>query len=136
PYYDDAIGTLDDINAASLDDVKGFFRTFYVPNNAALVIVGDFDPATTKQLVEKYFGPLPRGADVPRPSVPQPMLTSVVRETMHDNVAQVPRLMLAWNGIKIYGPEEPAGDVLAYILGFGKASRLYKTLVLDKQIAT
>src|SRR6185503_16620194 len=75
PYYANVIGSHADIQAAKLDDVKAFFKQYYTPNNASLAIVGDFDKAKTKQLVEKYFGPLKRGPAVTKAAVPQPVLT-------------------------------------------------------------
>ena len=81
PYYQCVIGSVPEIQAASVEDVKGFFREFYTPGNASLAVVGDFDPAQARALVEQYFGPIPAGAPVKRPAVPQPMLAAVVRET-------------------------------------------------------
>jgi predicted Zn-dependent peptidase len=135
PYYDCVIGTIAEIQSASMDDLKGFFRQYYAPNNASISIVGNFDPAQAKALVEKYFGPIPRQADVAIPSVAQPPLPGVVKETLQDQVAKIPRLEIAWVGVKSFDPDEAAGDVLARILAAGKASRLYQALVHDKQIA-
>lgn len=136
PYYDCVIGTLADINGASIDDLKAFFHQFYSPTNASLAIVGDFDPAVVKPLVEKYFGSLPAGPKVARPNVPQPMLEKAIQETVQDKVANVPKLIMAWNGVKPFSPDEAAGDVLSYVLGGSKTSRLYKNLVMGKQVAT
>ena len=136
PYYDCVIGTLADINGASIDDLKAFFHQFYSPTNASLSIVGDFDPAVVKPLVEKYFGSLPAGPEVKRPDVPQPLLKSAVQETVEDKVASVPRLFMAWNGVKPFSQDEAAGDVLAYVLAGTKTSRLYTNLVMGKQVAT
>jgi zinc protease len=136
PYFDCVIGSIDEIQAASVDDVRGFFRQFYVPRNATLAIVGDFDPQVAKELVEKYFGPLPSGPDPKKPDVPQPRLDRVVERTITDPVARIPQLQMVWNGVKPFSPEEAAGDVLATVLGGGKSSRLYRRLVLDKQIAS
>lgn len=136
PYYDCVIGTLKDINGASVDDLKAFFHQYYSPTNASLAIVGDFDPKVVKPLVEKYFGSLPAGPKVARPDVPQPMLESAVQETVEDKVANVPKLIMAWNGVKPFSPDEAAGDVLAYALAGSKTSRLYKNLVMGKQVAT
>jgi predicted Zn-dependent peptidase len=135
PYYDCVIGTIAEIQSASMDDLKAFFRQFYGPNNASLAIVGNFDPAETKALVERYFGPIPRGPEVIRPDVPQPELTGVVREKLADPVAKIPRLDLLWKGVRAFSDDEAAGDVLAHILGRGKASRLYQDLVFRRQIA-
>jgi len=136
PYYDCVIGTISEIQSASMDDLRSFFRQYYAPNNASLAIVGNFDPAQVKPLVEKYFGDIPRQADVVVPNIPQPPLPGVVQETIQDQVAKVPRLDLGWVGVRQYDPDEPAGDVLAYVLGNGKASRLYQELVQKRQLAT
>ena len=136
PYYDCVIGTIADIQGASMADLKSFFHDFYAPNNASIAIVGNFDPAVVKALIAQYFGPIPRGPEVKRPSLAQPALASVVRETVNDQVAKVPRLDLLWRGVPIFDPQEPAGDVLARILGQGKASRLYQELVYRRQIAS
>ncbi len=135
PYYDCVIGTIAEIQGASMDDLKAFFHQFYSPNNASIAIVGNFDPAEAKALVERYFGPIPRGPTVTRPDVPQPELSGVIRERVVDPVAKVPRLDLLWKGVKAFSADDAAGDVLAYILGQGKASRLYQALVVKKQLA-
>jgi zinc protease len=136
PYYECVIGSIPEIQAARISDLQTFFRSWYGPQNASLAIVGNFDPASAKALVEKYFGPVVNGTMPPRPNVPQPMLTSVVKETLEDKVAELARYSIAWNGVKQFSPDEPAGDVLAEVLGGGKASRLYKALVFDKQVAS
>ncbi len=136
PYYDCVIGVIPQIQSASIDDLKAFFRAWYGPQNASLAIVGNFDPSEAKQLVEKYFGPVLSGPMPPRPTVPQPMLASVVKETLEDKVAELGRVQLVWNGVKIFADDEPAGDMLGEILGGGKTSRLYKSLVFDKQVAS
>jgi zinc protease len=99
-------------------------------------LLGDFDPAVAKPLIEKYFGPIPRGPEVPVPDVPQPLLKSEIRDKVVDAVAEVPKVSIVWNGGKPYTEDEPAGDVLSFILGAGKSSRLYKALVFDKQVAS
>ncbi len=136
PYFDCVIGDIAEIQSASSADVRAFFRQYYGPNNASLAIVGDFDPKVARQLVEQYFGPIPRGPEVARPEVQQPMLKGVVKERVDDKLAELPRLVLVWNGLKRFADEEAAGDVLAEILGSGKTSRLYKSLVFDKQVAS
>jgi zinc protease len=135
PYYDCVIGTIAEIQSASMDDLKAFFRQFYTPNNATLAIVGNFDPAEAKALIERYFGPIPRGPTVTRPNIEQPDLSGVTRERVADPVAKVPRLDLLWKGVKAFSEDEAPGDVLAYILGQGKASRLYQELVYHRQLA-
>jgi zinc protease len=136
PYYDCVIGTISEIQSASMDDLRSFFRQYYAPNNASIAIVGNFDPAQAKALVEKYFGAIPRQPDVVVPNIPQPPLPGVVQETVQDQVAKVPRLDLGWVGVRQYDPDEPAGDVLSYILAGGKASRLYQELVQKRQLST
>ena len=136
PYFHGVIGSIEEIQAASLEDVKGFFRQFYNPRNANLSIVGDFDPKVAREQVARFFGDLPGGPDPKRPEVPQPKLDKVVEKTVPDPVARIPQLRMAWNGMKPFVPEEPAGNLLAFVLGGSKTSRLYRRLVLEKQIAS
>ncbi|HZN93320.1 MAG TPA: pitrilysin family protein [Myxococcales bacterium] len=136
PYYDGVIGTIAEIQSASLEEIKAFFRQYYGVNNASLVLVGDFDPATAKQLIEQYFGPIPRGAPVPVPAPNQPPLAKEIRETITDKVAEVPKLSIAWTGVRTFSPDEAAGDILQLILGEGRTSRLYRSLVFEKKIAS
>jgi zinc protease len=134
PYYGDVMGSHADIQAAKLEDVRNFFKQYYTPNNASLAIVGDFDPAQVKKLVEKYFGPLKRGPDVPKISAVTPAITGERRVIVQDQV-QLPRVYEGWITSKIYAPGDSDADLTANILGGGKASRLYKKLVYEKQIA-
>lgn len=135
PYHHSVIGSLADLSAASLDDVKNFFRTYYSPNNASLVIVGDIDKDETKRLVEKYFGPIPAGPDVDRPSVWVPALDEPKHVTMTDRVA-LARTQLAWPTVEAGHEDEPALDVLAAVLGqLDKENRLYRALMYDAQLA-
>ncbi|MBS2025636.1 MAG: insulinase family protein, partial [Deltaproteobacteria bacterium] len=136
PYYQCVIGSIPEIQAASVDDLKLFFHQFYTPNNASLAIVGDFDPAAAKALVERYFGAVPQGPEVVRPEIPQAQLTSVLKDTVEDKLAEVPRVQILWTGVKRYSDEEAAGDILGRILGEGRTSRLYKSLVFEKQAAS
>ena len=134
PYSWPVIGSMADLSAATLDDTKNFFRTYYAPNNATLAIAGDFDPARAKQLVEKYFGPIPRGPAVTRrttvPAVVIPRDTFLVLE---DKV-QLPRLFYTWPTVKLFAPDDAALDILAQVLANDKNSRLYKKLVYDLQV--
>ena len=136
PYYHCVIGDIEEIQEASLDDVRDFFHHYYGPNNASLALVGDFDPAVARSLIEKYFGDVPRGPEVQKPKVPQPLLTKVVRERMQDNLAQLSRLELVWNGLRRYSDDEAPTDALMEILAGGRTSRLYRSMVLDKQVAS
>jgi zinc protease len=134
-YHWSTIGYVADLKAAQVPDVAGFFKTYYVPNNATMVIAGDVKVADVKRLVEKYFSWIPKQAEPARPQykAPAPLTKEVVIKTTDD--VQVPRVYLAWRGPAGFTPEEPALDALAAILGDGKSSRLYKRLVYDEKIA-
>ncbi len=134
PYFADVMGSHADIQAAKLEDVRNFFKLYYAPNNASLAIVGDFDPAQAKQLVEKYFGPLKRGAPVPKIAAMTPPITTQRRAVIHDQV-ELPRVYMAWLTSPIFKAGDADADLASTILGGGKSSRLYKKLVYDKQIA-
>lgn len=134
PYYGDVIGSHGDIQAAKLEDVRNFFKLYYAPNNASLAIVGDFEQGKARALVEKYFGPLKRGEDVPKITARTPAIASERRAVLQDNV-QLPRVYLAWLTSPIFKPGDAEADLSAAILGGGKSSRLYKKLVYEKQIA-
>ena len=95
PYHADVIGSHADIQAAKLEDIRNFFKLYYAPNNASLAIVGDFDPAQAKQLVEKYFGPLKRGPPVPKIAAVTPPIIAERRIVIHDQV-ELPRVYMAW----------------------------------------
>ena len=135
PYNWPVIGSMADLSAASLDDVKSFFRTYYAPNNATLVIAGDFIPDSAKALVRRYFAAIPRGPAIP--PRPAPATVTVPRDTflvMEDKV-QLPRVYWTWPSEKIYHANDAALDLLSAIVAGDKNSRLYKRLVYDMQIA-
>jgi zinc protease len=134
PYYPMVIGSHADIQAAKLADVRNFFKLYYAPNNASLAIVGDFDPANARELVEKYFGPLKAGVEVPRVKVANPAIAAEHKKVVQDNV-QLPRVYLAWLTSPIFKPGDAEADIAANTLGGGKSSRLYKKLVYEKQLA-
>jgi zinc protease len=134
PYHWPVIGYMPDLTAASYDDVVAFFKKFYAPSNASLVVAGDLDPATTRRLVEKWFGDVKPGAPPEPMTVPGAALTSVVKKTITDRV-QLPRLYLGWITPPLYAPGDSALDVVANVLTGGKNSRIYKRLVYDMQIA-
>jgi predicted Zn-dependent peptidase len=134
PYHHPTIGSHEDLQAATVDDVKAFFSRWYVPNNASLAIAGDFDPVKVKEQVERMFGWIPRGEAPKEPTAPAPRLGSVVRETILDNV-KLPKVVMAWHSPARYAPGDAELDLLAVILREGKASRLYKALVYDHPIA-
>src|SRR5882724_2415111 len=132
PYFGYVIGSHEDLMAASLGDVQDFFRTYYAPNNASIAIVGDFRPDEVKPLVEKYFGPIPRGPQAPPVTAKTLPHTQEVRETLRDQV-QLAKVLIGYVGPKPL--ENPAIGPLVRILAGGKSSRLYHDLVYQKKIA-
>lgn len=134
PYNWSVIGSLDDLSAASLEDVKGFFRQYYVPNNASLVIAGDFDPKQAKQWAEKYFGSIAKGAAITRPNPARPALDKEVRVTVEETVP-LPRVYMVWHSVPQGDKEEAALDILGSILSNGRGSRLQSNLVYEKKLA-
>jgi zinc protease len=134
PYHWPTIGSMEDLSAASHEDVVQFFKTYYVPNNASLVIAGDIEIDEARRLVEKWFAEIPRGPDPPPIVPPAVTLTSVKRETMTDRV-QLPRLYLAWHTPPVFAPGDAAMDLVSSLLTGGKNSRLYRRLVYELQIA-
>ena len=134
PYSWHPIGSMEDISAATLDDVKEFFQTYYVPNNAILSIAGDFDKTQAKQWIEKYFAPIAKGKEIKRPKPIQPKLNGEIRKTVEDSVSS-PRLYLAWHIPPKFGKNWAEVELLSNILTVGRSSRLQKNLVFGKQIA-
>ncbi len=136
PYHHSTIGSMADLDAASVDDVKDFFRTYYAPNNAVLSIVGDVDTAEARASVERYFGAIPANPSIPAlgdMSLP-PTLGGEIRETVHDRVP-LPRIYLGFRAPAYGDPRLDALDVAGQILSGGKGSRLNRRLVRDERIA-
>ena len=135
PYRWPTIGYMEDLTAASYQDVVEFFRRYYQPGNASLVIAGDIDPVKTRALVEKWFSDVKPGTTpVPPIDYPHAMLTGVTRKTIEDRV-QLPRLYISWLTPSLFKPGDAELDVVSQVLAGGKNSRLYKRLVYDLQIA-
>jgi len=134
PYYPAVIGSHADVEAAKLEDVREFFHQYYTPNNATMAIVGDFDKDKIKALVEKYFGTIPEGPAVPKITATTPAITSERRATVTDQV-ELPRIYIGWITPPVFKPGDAECDLFADILGSGKSSRLYKSLVYEKEIA-
>jgi zinc protease len=137
PYHHSVIGSMEDLDAATLEDVRTFFRTYYAPNNAVLTICGDFDRDGALGLVERYFGSIPRGPEPPplpgRTELPH-RLESPVERLVESEVA-LPRVYEAFR-IPPYGQDEfYTADVLSHLLTTGKSSRLYSSLVRDQRLA-
>jgi zinc protease len=135
PYHWPTIGSMADLDSATIEDVRNFFRAYYTPNNASLVIAGDITPASARQLVTTWFGDIPAGPPVKRKPVPTFKLSDDVYATLEDRV-QLPRVYDTWHSVKAYAADDAALDALTQILANGKSSRLYKRLVYELQIAT
>jgi zinc protease len=135
-YAHSVIGSMTDLNAATLDDVREFFATYYAPNNASLVIVGDFEPAAARRLVTEYFGGIPRGN--PPPPVGCVAQASTGREVVKrivDSKATLPAVLTVYRTVPPSHPDFPALDLLTTILGAGESSRLNRTLVRESRVA-
>jgi zinc protease len=135
-YHHSTIGSMEDLNAASLEDISDFFATYYAPNNAVLTVAGDFEPETALEMVRRHFGPIPANPSLPPPpdmSIP-PLIGRELREVVPDRVP-LPRVYLAYR-MPVFGTD--AFDDLSVasdLLGTGRASRLYRTLVREQQLA-
>ena len=136
PFHHSLIGSMEDLTAASLEDIERFFATYYTPDNAVLSIAGDFDPAIAKELVGRFFGPIPRGAG--KPPLPDmtlpPTFGRPLREVVDDDV-MLPRLFLAFRSPVFGSDDYYAASVCGAILGLRKGSRLHRTLVRERQVA-
>ncbi len=134
PYNWSVIGSMDHLDAAEEKDYKDFYKNFYVPNNAVLSIAGDLDITTTKKLVEKYFGDIPKGAPVAQPNVVEPPLKREVRDTIYDNV-QMPMVAMAYRIPGQGTPDAYALELVAKLLSGGESARLNKRLVDEQEKA-
>jgi zinc protease len=136
PYSHTVIGSLADLDAAALDDVKAFNRRWYVPNNTTLVVAGDFDTAQARAWIDKYFGEIPRGADTPR-AQPQPApLASSRSLVLEDDFAQLPELTLAWPAVPMTDADLQPMRVLLSLLADGKDAPLHATLVDELKLTS
>ena len=134
PYHWPTIGYHEDLDAATLDDVRAFFKRFYSPSNASLAIAGDFDPDEAKDLVSHYFSGLPPGPALPRAQRTDSPLLGHMEVTLYDRVL-LPQVHLAWPTIPRFHQDSAALAILATILGSGKSSRLHRKLVYERRIA-
>jgi zinc protease len=135
PYHGAIIGSMEDLTAATLDDVKQFFATYYVPSNATLAIAGDFETDVVKGWIEKYFGPLPTRPKPPRNQQVTPPLKAPVRLTIDEPVT-LGRVSLGFITPPAYTPDDPILDVATLVLSYGKSSRLYRKLVVEQKLAS
>jgi predicted Zn-dependent peptidase len=135
PYAHSIIGSMEDLNAARVPDVKAFFDLYYTPNTATLTVVGDFDVAQTKDLVQQYFGEIPRGAEPP-PVVCQARFSpGIIRRTWPDAKATLPGVLVAYRVPEYQSEDMPALELLSTILGQGESSRINQTVVREKKLA-
>ena len=134
PYHWETIGSMSDLSAASLEDVQAFFRRYYVPANATLVVAGDVKVDEVKRLVQEHFGGIAAGADPPSQAPMPGRLAKELRLIQEDDV-QLPRLYFAWPSPAYFAPGDAALDLIAVLLAQGKSSRLYRRLVYEMQIA-
>jgi zinc protease len=134
PYHWPVIGYMEDLTAAAAEDVREFFRKYYAPQNASLVIAGDINPVEARKRIEYWFGDVKPGKKADPIEVPPAVLTGVIKEKLTDRV-QLPRLYVSWITPPLYSPGDAELDVVASVLAGGKNSRLYKRLVYDLQIA-
>lgn len=136
PYSWQVIGSLEDLQNATLDDVKEFYNRWYVPNNATLVIAGDFDSEQAKEWVHKYFDEIPKGNDIePLPVMPA-NLTETKELYYEDNFARLPELRITWPTVEIYHPDSYALNILDRLLTEGKKAPFTKVLVDEKQLTS
>lgn len=135
PYKDPNIGYMEDLNGAQEQDYKKFYETYYVPNNAVLSIAGDMDVAKTKALIEKYFAPIPKGAEPPRVTITEPALTGEVRDSIFDAKAPLPALIMGYRTPERNHPDFYAISMMNQVLSQGQSSRLNKVLVDEKGVA-
>ncbi len=137
PYHHSVIGSMEDIDAATLDDVSSFFRTFYVPNNAVITIAGDFEREGALELIQRYFGEIERGDAIP-PLPGDPSIDPLIGETVRGHVlaeVPLPRVIMAFR-IPPYSSDDFAvAEVARGLLGMGRASRLYRRLVRERRVA-
>jgi zinc protease len=134
PYGHLPIGSHEDLQAASLETVKAFFKTWYAPNNASLVIAGDFDMAQTKELVKEYFGPIAKGETPKRLAAEPAVLSETKVVVVHDDVPER-KVWMSWHSPALYQPGDADLDLFSSIFGSGTDSRLHKKLVREKKLA-
>jgi predicted Zn-dependent peptidase len=137
PYHHTVIGSMDDLDAATLDDVERFFNTYYVPSNAVLTVAGDIEPDGALRLIERYFGEIGSGGELP-PVPGRPDLPPKLGRTLRDHVVSdvpLPRLIMAFRAPPYAAEEFTVAEVARALLGLGRASRLYRRLVRERRVA-
>lgn len=134
PYNWVPIGSMEHLNAATEEDYVGFYKTFYVPNNATLSIAGDMDIEQAKEWIEMYFGSIPKGGEVPRPDVVEPEQTEEIRDVVYDNI-QLPAVVHAYHGPAMGTEDSYAMDMLSMLLSQGGSSRFNTSIVDEQELA-
>lgn len=129
------IGSFEDLEASSINDVRKFFKTYYAPNNAVLAVVGDIDSKAVHESIEKYFSDIPRQQDPPEPNVAEPPTTKARYELIKDKLADAPGFWMEWKVPPQRSPEYFAFQVMSNILSSGESSRLYQRMIKGDQIA-
>ncbi len=135
PYRWATIGSMEHLDAATLQEFQDFNKKFYVPNNAVLVVAGDINVAKAKEWIQKYFGPIPRGAEVKRQTFVEEPITKTIRATYQDPNIQIPMVVAAYRTPSMKTRDARVLDMISTILSDGKSSRLYKKIVDDKKMA-
>lgn len=136
PYHWEVIGSLEDLQAATLEDVKTFYRSWYTPNNVTLVLAGDFNSAQARAWTERYFAEIPRGPDI-APIAPRPAELRETKSVYHeDNFAKQPLLAMSWPTVEQYHEDSYALNVLASLLADGKRAPLNEVLIDEKQVTS
>ncbi len=133
-YRHSPIGSMEDLNAASVEDVAKFFKTYYAPNNAVLTLVGDFDPKAATQLIRKYFEDIPRQPEPPRVELTEPPHSAERRDTIKDPLARMPHMFVVFRTVPGNTPDHHAMEVLSSILQDGDSSRLYQKLSKEREL--
>jgi len=135
PYGNSVIGSMEDLNAAKLSEFKAFFKEYYIPNNAVLVVAGDIETEKTKSLVRKYFGDIPKGAPIQRKTVTEKDITETIKATEYDSNIQIPLKVFVYRTPENTSKDSYVLDMISSILTGGKSSRMYKNLVDTKKMA-
>jgi zinc protease len=135
PYRWTTIGSMDHLDAAKLEEFKDFNKKFYVPNNAVLVVAGDFNAAQTKEWIQKYFGAIKKGATIERETFVEEPITETIKAKFEDTNIQIPMVVAAYRTPSMKTRDARVLDFISTILSDGKSSRLYKKIVDDKKMA-
>jgi len=135
PYRWTTIGSMEHLDAATLEEFQAFNKKFYIPNNAVLVVAGDFDPSQAKQWINKYFSPIPKGTPVARKTFTEQPITQTIKASYEDPNIQLPMIVAAYRTPSMKSREARVLDMISSILSDGKSSRMYKEIVDDKKIA-